>query len=111
MYVCKYVCPPVQPSGRLVAASKAAVPTVSDPASALQLGNFAKSTAAAVAELRNAASKVRWHTCVRACVCVYMRACVRAVFQETWLSTPHTYVFVSLSTHICHVMYVCTYAL
>ena len=98
MYVCKYVCPPVQPSGRLVAASKAAVPTVSDPASALQLGNFAKSTAAAVAELRNAASKVRWHTCVR--------ACVRAVFQETWLSTPHTYVFVSLSTHICHVMYV-----
>ena len=54
----------MQPSGRLVAASKAAVPTVSDPASALQLGNFAKSTAAAVSELRNAASKVRICVCV-----------------------------------------------
>lgn len=63
VYVC--VCL-LQPSGRLVAASKAAVPTVSDPASALQLGNFAKSTAAAVSELRNAASKVWWqcHGCV-----------------------------------------------
>ena len=47
-----------------MAASKAAVPTVSDPASALQLGNFAKSTAAAVSELRNAASKVRICVCV-----------------------------------------------
>lgn len=67
----------VQPSGRLVAASKAAVPTVSDPASALQLGNFAKSTAAAVAELRNAANKVRYshmHTYIqtyRMCMLVW----------------------------------------
>jgi talin len=45
------------PAGRLVAASKAAVPTVNDPAAALQLGNFAKATAGALAELRNASSK------------------------------------------------------
>ena len=103
MYVCKYVCPPVQPSGRLVAASKAAVPTVSDPASALQLGNFAKSTAAAVAELRNAASKVRWHTCVRACV----RAC--GISGDLAQHTTYVCVCISIYTHLpCNV---CTYAL
>ncbi len=109
-----YVCPPVQPSGRLVAASKAAVPTVSDPASALQLGNFAKSTAAAVAELRNAASKVRWHACVRAYVCV--RAC--GISGDLTQHTTYECVRISIYTHlpynVCamHVcMYVRTYAL
>lgn len=43
----------------MVAAAKAAVPTVGDQASALQLGNFAKATAAALAELRAASSKVK----------------------------------------------------
>ena len=88
----------VQPSGRLVAASKAAVPTVSDPASALQLGNFAKSTAAAVAELRNAANKVRHsHTCIRthkhtACVCM---CGISDVIQHMYM---HTYAYIHIST-------------
>ena len=43
----------------MVAAAKAAVPTVGDQASALQLGNFAKATAAALAELRASSAKVR----------------------------------------------------
>ena len=43
----------------MVAAAKAAVPTVGDQSSALQLGNFAKATASALAELRAASSKVR----------------------------------------------------
>jgi len=42
----------------MVAAAKAAVPTVGDQSAALQLGNFAKSTAAALAELRTASAKV-----------------------------------------------------
>ena len=42
----------------MVAAAKAAVPTVGDQAAALQLGNFAKSTASALAELRTASAKV-----------------------------------------------------
>lgn len=42
----------------MVVAAKAAVPTVGDQASALQLGNFAKATAAALAELRAASLKV-----------------------------------------------------
>ena len=46
-----------QPSGKMVAAAKAAVPTVGDQAAALQLGNFAKATATALAELRAASSK------------------------------------------------------
>ena len=41
-----------------MAAAKAAVPTVGDQSAALQLGNFAKSTAAALAELRTASAKV-----------------------------------------------------
>lgn len=41
----------------MVAAAKAAVPTVGDQAAALQLGNFAKSTAIALAELRAASAK------------------------------------------------------
>ena len=43
----------------MVAAAKAAVPTVGDQAAALQLGNFAKATANALAELRAASAKVR----------------------------------------------------
>ena len=42
----------------MVAAAKAAVPTVGDQAAALQLGNFAKATASALAELRAASTKV-----------------------------------------------------
>ena len=42
----------------MVAAAKAAVPTVGDQAAALQLGNFAKATASALAELRSSAGKV-----------------------------------------------------
>lgn len=42
----------------MVAAAKAAVPTVGDQAAALQLGNFAKSTASALADLRTASAKV-----------------------------------------------------
>ena len=41
----------------MVAAAKAAVPTVGDQAAALQLGNFAKATALALAELRAASAK------------------------------------------------------
>ena len=40
-----------------MAAAKAAVPTVGDQAAALQLGNFAKATAVALAELRAASNK------------------------------------------------------
>ena len=50
----------------MVAAAKAAVPTVGDQAAALQLGNFAKSTASALAELRSASAKVdmiMWSSC------------------------------------------------
>ncbi len=42
----------------MVAAAKAAVPTVTDQAAALQLGNFAKSTGTALAELRAASARV-----------------------------------------------------
>ena len=42
----------------MVAAAKAAVPTVGDQSAALQLGNFAKSTATALSELRTASAKV-----------------------------------------------------
>ena len=45
----------------MVAAAKAAVPTVGDQAAALQLGNFAKATASALAELRAASTKVTSH--------------------------------------------------
>ena len=46
-----------QPSGKMVAAAKAAVPTVGDQAAALQLGNFAKATAISLSELRSASAK------------------------------------------------------
>lgn len=48
----------LQPAGKMVAAAKAAVPTVGDQAAALQLGNFAKATAASLAELRAATVRV-----------------------------------------------------
>ncbi|KAM4050130.1 LOW QUALITY PROTEIN: talin-1 [Anomaloglossus baeobatrachus] len=49
----------LQPGGKLVAAGKAAVPTVSDPASAMQLGQCTKNLATALAELRTAAQKAQ----------------------------------------------------
>ncbi|XP_040191710.1 talin-1 isoform X1 [Rana temporaria] len=49
----------LQPGGKLVAAGKAAVPTVSDPASAMQLGQCIKNLATALAELRTAAQKAQ----------------------------------------------------
>ncbi|XP_072269736.1 talin-1 isoform X2 [Pyxicephalus adspersus] len=49
----------LQPGGKLVAAGKAAVPTISDPASAMQLGQCTKTLAAALAELRTAAQKAQ----------------------------------------------------
>lgn len=47
-----------QPGNNLVTASKAAVPTVSDPSSAMQLNNVSKNLANALAELKAAAAKV-----------------------------------------------------
>ncbi|CAH2297437.1 talin-1 isoform X2 [Pelobates cultripes] len=49
----------LQPGHRLVSAGKAAVPTVSDPASAMQLGQCTKNLASALAELRTAAQKAQ----------------------------------------------------
>ena len=57
----------------MVAAAKAAVPTVTDQAAALQLGNFAKATGVALADLRAASARVG---VVWACVvCVWVCAC------------------------------------
>ena len=53
-----YICSVFKVTSRLVAASKAALPTVGDPIAATQLANFAKSTAQALGELRDAADKV-----------------------------------------------------
>lgn len=50
---------PRQPGGKMVAAAKATVPTITDQASAMQLSQCAKNLAAALAELRTAAQKVR----------------------------------------------------
>jgi talin len=49
----------IPPSIKMVSAAKAAVPTVGEQASALQLGNFAKATAAALAELRALSAKAQ----------------------------------------------------
>ena len=49
----------LQPGGKLVINSKAAVPTVQDQAAAMSLTNAAKNTAAALAELRAAAGKAQ----------------------------------------------------
>ncbi|XP_063152009.1 talin-1 isoform X2 [Candoia aspera] len=49
----------LQPGGKMVAAAKATVPTVSDQASAMQLSQCAKNLAAALAELRTAAQKAQ----------------------------------------------------
>ncbi|XP_065832008.1 talin-like [Oscarella lobularis] len=48
----------IQPCGKMISASKAAVATVGDQATALQLANFAKQTATCLADLRTAAAKV-----------------------------------------------------
>ena len=59
----------------MVVVAKGAVPTVGNPSSALQLGNFAKATASALAELRAASLKVihvHVHcTCIN-CTCRYL---------------------------------------
>lgn len=47
----------IQPTSKLVANSKAALPTIGDSITATQLANFAKSTATSLAELREAADK------------------------------------------------------
>ncbi|NXI37427.1 TLN1 protein, partial [Galbula dea] len=47
----------LQPGGKMVAAAKATVPTITDQASAMQLSQCAKNLAAALAELRTAAQK------------------------------------------------------
>ncbi|XP_007441071.1 talin-1 isoform X1 [Python bivittatus] len=49
----------LQPGGKMVAAAKATVPTVSDQASAMQLSQCAKNLAAALAELRTTAQKAQ----------------------------------------------------
>uniref|UniRef100_A0A670JLM5 Talin 1 n=1 Tax=Podarcis muralis TaxID=64176 RepID=A0A670JLM5_PODMU len=49
----------LQPGGKMVAAAKATVPTISDQASAMQLSQCAKNLAAALAELRTAAQKAQ----------------------------------------------------
>ncbi|KAK9408672.1 talin-1 [Crotalus adamanteus] len=49
----------LQPGGKMVAAAKATVPTVSDQASAMQLSQCAKNLAAALAELRTATQKAQ----------------------------------------------------
>ncbi|XP_008943585.1 PREDICTED: talin-1-like, partial [Merops nubicus] len=48
----------LQPGGKMVAAAKATVPTITDQASAMQLSQCAKNLAAALAELRTAAQKM-----------------------------------------------------
>uniref|UniRef100_A0A8C3IIQ6 Talin 1 n=1 Tax=Chrysemys picta bellii TaxID=8478 RepID=A0A8C3IIQ6_CHRPI len=52
----------LQPGGKMVAAAKATVPTITDQASAMQLSQCAKNLAAALAELRTAAQKAQ-ETC------------------------------------------------
>lgn len=47
----------MQPTSKLVANSKAALPTIGDPITATQLANFAKSTASSLGDLRDAADK------------------------------------------------------
>ena len=47
----------LQPAGEMVAAAKAAVPTIAEQAVAMQLENFATATASAIAELKIAVEK------------------------------------------------------
>ncbi|NXD82209.1 TLN1 protein, partial [Halcyon senegalensis] len=49
----------LQPGGKMVAAAKATVPTITDQASAMQLSQCAKNLAAALAELRTATQKAQ----------------------------------------------------
>ncbi|NXG64191.1 TLN1 protein, partial [Hemiprocne comata] len=49
----------LQPGGKMVAAAKATVPTITDQASAMQLNQCAKNLATALAELRTAAQKAQ----------------------------------------------------
>ena len=66
---------PSQPAAKMVAAAKAAMPTVGDQAAALQLGNFAKATASALAELKAASTKVSslsLSLIPTPCMCIWM---------------------------------------
>ena len=51
-----------QPGNRLVASAKAAVPTVADQSSSMQLGQCAKNLACCLVDLRVAAQKVCVHS-------------------------------------------------
>ena len=78
----------LQPAGKMVAAAKSTVPTIGDQAAAMQLGNFAKATANAIAELRVAVGKaaeacgsleidsaldvIKGLARVRRCVCLFL---------------------------------------
>ena len=86
----------------MVAAAKAAVPTVGDQASALQLGNFAKATAAALAELRAASLKVK----------NYMYSlCVEKANLEFKTNNMYMYKYMFLSKLFCalHTLYMYMY--
>lgn len=48
---------PLQPGSKMVSSAKAAVPTVSDQAAAMQLSQCAKNLATSLAELRTASQK------------------------------------------------------
>lgn len=48
----------LKPGGKMVTSAKSAVPTVTDQAAAMQLGQCAKNLATCLAELRTAAQKV-----------------------------------------------------
>ena len=74
----------------MVAAAKAAVPTVGDQASALQLGNFAKATAAALAELRAASLKVKNYS-----------LCVEKANLEFKTNSMYMYKYMFLSKLFC----------
>lgn len=52
------MCVLIQPGAKMVTASKATVPTITDQASAMQLSQCAKNLAGALAELRTASQKV-----------------------------------------------------
>ena len=56
----------IQPSGKMIAAAKATVPTIGYQAAAIQLANFTKQTASFLTELRPSASKVKCGT-VKVC--------------------------------------------
>ena len=66
----------IQPCGKMIAAAKAAVPTIGDQSAAIQLANFAKQTASSLAELRNAAAKVK---------CGKVNICCTDRWMDRWM--------------------------